>query len=164
MLGLSSYLQFRSCVRDLIIAEPVRQMDNFTQHSDISTLEHCIFVAYVSFLMCRFIGLNFYAAARGALLHDMFLYDWHYENKSDGPHSYCHPATALKNANYYFDLTDMEQDIIEKHMWPFCIKSPKYAESLVVSFADKFCAVAEVCGLYQKFLKTHTAICLDVNW
>ena len=60
---------FRFCIRDLIEAPSVRTMQQFTQHGDVSTLEHCLMVAFLSYLICRMIGLNFYAAARGGLLH-----------------------------------------------------------------------------------------------
>lgn len=150
MLRLKNYLEFRSCVTDLIAAPAVREMNEYIQHSDITTLEHCIFVAYISFLVCRRFGFDCYSAARGGLLHDLFLYDWHVKNSSVGLHGFTHPATALRNANRYFDLNDMEQDIIKKHMWPLTLPLPKYKESLIVCGADKFCALAEITGLYRR--------------
>lgn len=161
MLHLRNYLEFHSCVKDLIKTPAVRKMNEYIQHSDITTLEHCIFVAYISFLVCRFFGFDCYSAARGGLLHDLFLYDWHLENPSNGPHGFTHPTTALKNANHYFVLTEMEQDIIKKHMWPLTVRPPKYKESFVVSSADKFCALAEITGLYKRS-KTCQAISLDL--
>ena len=163
MLRQTSYLEFRSCVTDLIAAPAVREMNDYIQHSDITTLEHCIFVAYISFLVCRHFGFDCYSAARGGLLHDLFLYDWHLEHTPNGLHGFTHPATALKNANHYFDLNDMEQDIIKKHMWPLTLRLPKYKESLVVCGADKFCALAEISGLY-KHSKAYRAIANDLQY
>lgn len=162
MPHLEKYLQFRSCVSDLIDSDAVRKMNEYIQHSDVTTLEHCVYVAYISFLICRFFGFNSYAAARGGLLHDLFLYDWHYENPSNGPHGFTHPTTALKNANHYFELSEMEQDIIKKHMWPLTVKLPRYKESLVVCGADKFCAVAETLGFYRR-TKMRRAIGVDLS-
>lgn len=150
MLRLKSYLEFRSCVADLITAPAVREMNDYIQHSDITTLEHCIFVAYISFLICRRFGFDCYSAARGGLLHDLFLYDWHVTKTPDGLHGFTHPATALQNAKRYFVLNDREQDIIKKHMWPLTLSLPRYKESLVVCGADKFCALAEISGLYRR--------------
>lgn len=161
MLRLKNYVEFRSCVTDLITAPAVREMNEYIQHSDITTLEHCIFVAYISFLVCRFFGFDCYSAARGGLLHDLFLYDWHLEHTVNGLHGFTHPATALKNANQYFVLNDMEQDIIKKHMWPLTLRLPKYKESLVVCGADKFCAIAEMSGLYKRS-KAFTTITAEI--
>ena len=46
---------------------------------------------------------------------------------------------SLKN----FTLNDLEKDVIVKHMWPLTIKFPKYKESYIVTFVDKYCATVE---------------------
>ena len=66
--------EFRLCIGNLMDAPCVRRMQQFPQHGDVSTLEHCLMVAFISYVICRFLGLNRYAAARGGLLHDLFLY------------------------------------------------------------------------------------------
>ncbi len=141
--------QYKNCISDLIDAPIVQTMNNFTQHSIVTTLEHCLFVSYISFIICKFLGLNYYAAARGGLLHDLFLYDWHNEQHRGKLHGFTHPKTALNNANIHFELSAMEQDIIKKHMWPLTIRLPRYKESYIVSLADKFCCIFEVLGLYR---------------
>lgn len=147
-----SKANFRYCISDLIDTPVVQKMDGFIQHSEVSCLEHCLFVAYVSFVACRLFRLNYYAAARGGLLHDLFLYDWHAEENRGKLHGFTHPKIALNNANKYFRLTPMEQDIIKKHMWPLTFFAPNFAESLIVSLADKLCAVVEVFGLYKMMI------------
>lgn len=146
---LKNYVEFRFCIYDLIDSPAVKEMNSFTQHSNVTTLEHCIFVAFISFLICKFFGLNYYAAARGGLLHDLFLYDWHDDDRRGKLHGLTHPTIALKNASLYFNLTEMEKDIILKHMWPITISLPKYKESFVVGCADKLCASMEVLGMYK---------------
>ena len=140
---------FKDCIDDLIETPVVQTMNNFTQHSIVTTLEHCLFVSYISFIICKFLGLNYYSAARGGLLHDLFLSDWHKNEYKGKFHGLTHPAEALKNANIYFNLSHMEQDIIKKHMWPLTLRFPRYRESYVVSIADKFCCLFEVFGLYK---------------
>lgn len=152
---------FNSCIADLLSSPTVQSMHQYTQHSVVSTLEHCLFVSYVSFLVCRFLQWNFYVAARGGLLHDLFLYDWHDESSRGRLHGFTHPKKALRNANDLFKLNPMEQDIILKHMWPLTIRPPKYRESFVVCMADKFCCIAEVMGLYRmiwirRIMKLHS--------
>lgn len=136
--------EYIKCVEDLINNPVVRSMEKFIQHSDQSCFEHCINVSYHSYLLCRLLGLNYQAAARGGLLHDLFLYDWHIRESHRGLHGFSHPYTALENANKHFDINNMERDIIEKHMWPLTLKFPKYKEALIVCFVDKYCALLEI--------------------
>ena len=140
------YDEFRRCVGDLIGNETVLSMREFMQHGDITCLEHCLQVAYCSYLACRLLRLDYRSAARGALLHDLFLYDWHGPNPYRGLHAFNHPLVALRNASGQFTLTARESDIIRKHMWPLTPAFPRYRESLIVSLADKYCAVRETIG------------------
>jgi uncharacterized protein len=139
-----SDIEYIICVIDLINNPAVRSMEKFIQHSDLSCFEHSINVSYNSYLICRRLGLDYEAAARGSLLHDFFLYDWHIKRTQKGLHGFTHPYAALENANKYFSLNDVEKDIIVKHMWPLTLKLPKYKEALIVCFVDKYCAFMEV--------------------
>ncbi|MBS6833741.1 MAG: HD family phosphohydrolase, partial [Clostridiales bacterium] len=81
---------------------------------------------------------------------DLFLYDWHQKGSHQGLHGFTHPAAALRNASQICALTEVEQDIIVKHMWPLTLrKVPKYRKSFVVSSADKICALAEMLQIYR---------------
>lgn len=145
-IDYSSYNEYKEVVIDLVNTPVVRSMEKFIQHGDISCLSHCINVSYYSYIICKFLGLDYMAAARGGLLHDFFLYDWHISKPQNGMHGFTHPGTALKNSNKYFILNDIENDIIEKHMWPLTLELPKYKEAFIVSFVDKYCAFMELIG------------------
>lgn len=135
--------EFDSCLSDLIDHEVVQKMKDFTQHGEISCLRHCLFVSYISFRICKLLKLDYRSAARGALLHDLFLYDWHLTRPPEGLHAFVHPTIALRNASTYFTLNDKEKDIIYNHMWPVTFRLPRYRESFIVLMADKYCAVME---------------------
>ena len=149
MWNLEKYKEFEECIKDLIACPQVQAMDQFRQHAQgVSCLDHCIYVSYISFSICKKMKLDYRAAARGALLHDMHLQDWEQNNQA-WKKLFIHPKYALKNAEK-FQLTDMEKDIIEKHMWPMTFrKMPRYRESFIVSTADKICACAEVLHIYR---------------
>jgi hypothetical protein len=136
--------EYKSYIQDLIQHELVLSMREFIQHGDVSCLEHSLYVSYNSYLICRKLGFDCHSAARGGLLHDFFLYDWHGEKPYSGLHGFMHPYVALQNANKYFSLNELEKDIIIKHMWPLTIRLPRYKESLVVLLVDKYCAAMEV--------------------
>ena len=135
---------YNKCISDLAEKEILFAMENFVQHSNISCLEHSIYVSYVSFRICRRLGLDYRSAARGALLHDFFLYDWHIKGKRKGLHGFTHSHAALTNANQHFHLNKLEKDIIAKHMWPLTVRLPKYKESFIVVLAEKYCATMEI--------------------
>lgn len=86
-------------------------------------LRHSINVSYLSYLFCKKHGLDARAAARGGLLHDLFLYDWHFYRRRKGErlHGFEHPKKALANASAMFSLTWKEREIILRHMWPLTI-------------------------------------------
>ena len=139
--------EFQSIIKELIENDTVQQMKNFKQHYETTCFEHCYTAAYYCYLICKKLKLDYKSAARGAMLHDLFLYDWHTTSPSDinekGAHAWAHPRIALKNATKIFNLNKTEQDIIKNHMWPVTIKFPKTKEAFIVSCMDKYSATAE---------------------
>lgn len=136
---------FLTGISDILESEEFARTKSFIHHGSTSCYQHQISVAYYTYRMCKFFKLRAVEAARGALLHDFFLYNWHDLEKSEQrKHPYSHPNVALKNAKMYFELTDMQEDIIKKHMWPLTLVPPKYRETFIVTIADKMCCVMEV--------------------
>lgn len=70
--------EYLDCVWDLLLNPAVRRMNQYVQHGSTTCLRHCLNVSYRSYCACRRLGLNYRSAARAGLLHDLFLYDWHY--------------------------------------------------------------------------------------
>ena len=139
--------EFNEILSDILSNETVKQMHNYIQHGEISCYTHCYYVAYYTYLICKKLKLDYKSAVRGAMLHDLFLYDWHTTSPADinekGVHALAHPRTALKNASKIFTLNDTEKDIIRNHMWPVTLKFPKTKEAFIVSCMDKYSATAE---------------------
>lgn len=80
----------------------------------------------------------------GGMLHDLFLYDWRKPRPNGkGLHAFRHSRLALNNAMSLFDLNSIEKDIILKHMWPLTISLPKYRESFIITFVDKYVTLLE---------------------
>lgn len=142
-----SWHEFVNCICDLLQNEKVQKMKQFRHHRDTNCFEHCLSVSYYSFLICKGLGLDYVSAARGGLLHDLFLYDWRtYHTGKERlweKHAFIHPYKALENAKV-FNLNEVEKDIIEKHMWPLTLKPPRYVESIIVCVVDKLCALVEL--------------------
>lgn len=136
----SDYLD---CISEILQDDAVKSMKQYNQHRGVDCLKHSLNVSLGSYKICRKLGLDYRSAARGGLLHDFFLYDWHKENPHGGLHGFTHPRIAAMNANKHFVLNKREQDVIKKHMWPLTVSLPKYPESVVVIFVDKFFCITE---------------------
>ena len=66
---------------------------------------------------------------------------------------FVHPYKALTNSKKYFDLTELEKDIIINHMFTTLPhKIPKYLESWIVSMVDKVIATYEFYYSYGRTL------------
>ncbi|MGN7760920.1 putative ABC transporter permease [Paenibacillus sp. 22594] len=129
--------EYSACVEDLLPHEQVQRMDMFIQHGRTTCLKHSQAVSFLSYRICRKCKLDYRSAARGGLLHDLFLYDWHDPAAGGRWHGFTHPRVALRNAEDIFALNKIERDIIAKHMWPLTPAVPRFRESWVVCLADK---------------------------
>ena len=149
--ALNTNKEFLLCIQDIKDNNTVLRMKNFIQHCDTSCYEHCYKVAFISYLICKKFNLDYKAAARAGFLHDLFLYDWHVKSEEHKPlHGFRHPYIALRNASKLYNLSKKEQDIIKKHMWPLTVIPPRYLESYIVSFVDKYCAITESINYYKE--------------
>lgn len=136
--------EYIAIVQDILENEQFQKLKNYYHHNS-SIFEHVLSVSFLSYKICKKFNLDYISGARGALLHDFFLYDWRTYKKDSNNlnHGRNHPKVALKNASEAFHLNDKEKDIILKHMWPKSWGAPKYKESYVVTCVDKYCACLE---------------------
>lgn len=145
-LTLCSYY---SCVQDIIDSEQLGSLKDITHHISTTRFQHCLNVSYYSYIVCRKFRLNARSAARAGLLHDLFYYNRKEYNstrrKGEPSHSKNHAMIAAENAAQITDITHLERDMIEKHMWPMTRPLPSYKETYIITFVDKYCAVLEFC-------------------
>ncbi|NMW85954.1 HD domain-containing protein [Peptoniphilus sp. AGMB00490] len=122
-----------------------KETKNFIQHGNTSVYYHVISVAKKSIEIVEKYNLNvdMDSLIRGALLHDYFLYDWHDGKKERWIHGFTHPMKAYLNAKSELKINRIEKDIIIKHMFPLTILPPKYLESWIVTYSDKYVSIVE---------------------
>jgi len=144
-IKINKDVEFNKIIKEIIEKSKVQNMRDYRQHFNISCYEHCYLVSYYCYIICKKLNLDYMSATRAGMLHDLFLYDWRKNDKSrKGIHAFTHGKTAYKNACEIFDLNDKEKDMILKHMWPVTIILPKYKETFILTFVDKYCAVYEM--------------------
>jgi uncharacterized protein len=139
--------QFDNTARPLLELPEVATLSQYKHHRGKTRLDHVTEVARLSFLWSKRLSLDGEATVRGALLHDLFYYDW----LREGPrlHGFRHHNIALNNARKITHLSKKEEDIIKKHMWPLTIIPPRYMESLVVSLVDTFCSTRDYLSMQE---------------
>ena len=145
--------EFRLCIADLIQQPSIQTMDQIKQHvKNVSCLDHCIFVSYLSFSLCKKLRLNASAAARAGLLHDLYLCNWSQTNIGPWKRLRIHPQIALRNAEAH-GLSNLERDIIAKHMWPLTVIPPQCREAWIVTMADKYCSLLETMKIHKEHVR-----------
>ncbi len=150
LITLSNRAAFLSCVEDLLHTPEVQSMRSLPHHPGVNCYEHSVFVAYVAFRIARRYHMDYRAAARGGLLHDLYLYDCRDASAHPGNQCLDHPEFALRNASTLTQLSDKERNIIQAHMWPLAVHLPRSREAWAVSMADKLCATVEVFQLWRR--------------
>ena len=149
-------IEFQNIIKEITQNETVQQMKNFRQHYETNCFDHCYKASYYCYKICKKLHLDYKSAARGAMLHDLFLYDWRKKNDRKGLHAFTHGRCALDNANELFDLNKIEQNMILRHMWPVTLVPPKYLESFILTIVDKHCTIEE---FFENYLTLVKEIC-----
>ncbi len=138
--------RYYHCIEDLLSLNEVQELKKFRHHILTNRFQHSLNVSYYHYQLCRLFHLDAKSAARAGLLHDLYFYDTRQfsRSESDLRHSHYHPHAALQNARRLLSINAREQDMIVKHMWPVTPQRPAYAETYLLTFVDKYCAVIEV--------------------
>jgi uncharacterized protein len=132
-------------------------MRDYPIHGKTDCLFHSVYVSFCCFRAFRNSKLDIKSLVTGSLLHDFFLYNW-YTTKHDEFHAYYHPKKSLENAKRFFEINPLEEEIIRKHMWPMTISLPRHKETYVVTFFDKYCAIADIVKTSGKFVPVYERI------
>jgi len=132
--------EFESHIQPLLEHVDVRRLDECLQHFQYTRLRHSVDVAWFSFFLTRLLGWRSRETARAALLHDLF---FHGEGQNAASLLCTHPVIAVENARAVCALSELEENIILRHMWLLTLIPPRYKEGYVVTFVDKLCASRE---------------------
>ena len=128
-------------------------------HHGSNKYDHCKRVSYLSFLIAKLTKANCKQVARAGLLHDFFYGSRTLKKENDYLR---HPLTSANNAKKFFNINEIEADIIKSHMFhhalikrlsPFMKEEdriyfkenkPKSKESVIVCLSDLLVSFYEV--------------------
>ncbi len=132
--------EFDDIIKPVLDLEEFHELESI-EHHGITRFNHSLRVAYYTYVVTKKLHLNYKEATVAALLHDFFTDEVDEENGVFRLRR--HPSHAVKNASKYFDLSDLQVDIIEKHMFPVTFTPPKYMESWIVDVVDDIASIYE---------------------
>lgn len=142
-MSINKKIEYQEVVQDILDNEEFKKL-YLEPHHGISRYEHVLRVSKLTFGFCKIFKVKRISEiTRAALLHD-FYFDKDLEEYDAYEKLSIHPYKALDNALKYYDLSDLEKDIIVKHMYPHTKKRPKYFGSYLVSICDKVAATYEM--------------------
>lgn len=135
--------EFLNIVNDIINHSEVLKMKDIVHHQG-SRYDHCLRVSYKSYRIAKKLKLDYRAVARAGLLHDFFFEDSSNLKTLERMHVlFNHSEYACINSKRYFELSELEENIIKTHMFPIGKKIPKYFESWLVDFVDDGVSIYE---------------------
>ena len=117
------------------------QLTKDIDHHGITRYEHSLRVAYYSYLITKFLRLDYKETTIAAMLHGFFIDETNNDNAITKLIK--HPNYAVQNAKEYFELSEKQEDIIKTHMFPVTFMPPKYLESWIVDIVDDIAAIYE---------------------
>ena len=125
------------------------------KHHGIDRYDHSFRVAYHTYKVTKRWKLNYQSATKAAFLHDFFIDEVKEENAIGRLQK--HPAIAAKNAKDYFGLTEMEENMIQTHMFPVTMRPPKTREGWILDVVD------DVASIYERFISVKSKIPATAN-
>ena len=147
--------EFYSIIEDILDNDKFKEL-KLIRHHGITRFNHSLRVSYYTFLITKKLKLNYAQATRAALLHDFFFDELKDEKMKVSLKK--HPEIALENSRKYFEISDLQADIIVKHMFPITKELPKYKESVIVDIID------DVSSVYERTYSINTEFQTALNF
>ena len=159
--------EYKKIVKDIFRNVEFKKLCNI-EHHGISRMEHSIKISYYSYRIAKKLGMDYVSVARGGLLHDFFLDGDERNRKRKFLDTFVHPKKALSTSINYFNVNEIEKNIIVSHMFPIYLSLPKYKESFLVNFVDKVIGCKELirgfgCKFNYRFNYTYVLMLLFIT-
>ena len=143
--------EFKRLIKPIVDNKEFQKTKKIAHHG-ITRYDHSMRVAYFSYLVTKFLRLDYKETTEAALLHDFFTDE--VKNKNGIARLRQHPSCAVENAKKYFELSAKQEDIIKTHMFPVTFTPPKYLESWIVDLVDDVASIYERGKTMKNEIKT----------
>ena len=148
-MTINDRIEYYSIINEILKNEEFQKRKNFMHHGNLSVYDHSLAVSKLSYTLAKRLKKDYRSAAIGGLLHDFYVNPWKEikeKQKLLKKHGFTHALDAKNNAKLYFPnlLNKKVENIIERHMFPLNVIPPKYIESWIVTFVDKYVSMVEI--------------------
>ena len=148
-MTINDRIEYYSIINEILKNEEFQKRKNFMHHGNLSVYDHSLAVSKLSYTLAKRLKKDYKSAAIGGLLHDFYVNPWKEikeKQKLLKKHGFTHALNAKNNAKLYFPnlLNKKVENIIERHMFPLNVIPPKYIESWIVTFVDKYVSMVEI--------------------
>ena len=142
------YQKIEELGRDILDSDEFQRIVGQRHHIFSTVGYHSVHVAQKMLIFARIFGFDEEDAVRGSLWHDVGIFDRDsFEGSMDTAHS--HPIRSLMEAEKSGTVDSTQADMIANHMWPVTRERPKTMEGLMITIADKWCAVTEFLHMHD---------------
>lgn len=143
------YQKIEELGADIIESADFQNIIGQRHHIHSTVGYHSVHVAQKMLLFARlFGGIDETDAVRASLWHDVGIYDRD-SFRSGLDTSFSHPVRSLEAAEKSGTLNATQADMIANHMWPVTPGIPKTREGMLLTIADKWCAITEFLNLHD---------------
>ena len=87
--------EFKSIVNDIAKNESVLALREHVQHIASSRYSHLMEVSYYTYKICKKLNLDYISAARAAMLHDFYFYNWRNKGNRYNSFGYIRTRTII---------------------------------------------------------------------
>lgn len=142
-MSIVDRLEYYNIIYEILKNKEFQKRKYYKHHGNISVYDHSLAVSKLSYRIAKKLNLDYRSAAIGGLLHDFYKKPWQENTEKQKllqKHGFTHAKEAMINSHLYFPMlmSPKIDNIIERHMFPLNKIPPKYKESWVVTFADKY--------------------------
>lgn len=142
------YLKIEELGGDILESDDFRKIIGQRHHIYSTVGYHSVHVAQKMLMFSRIFGFDEEDAVRGSLWHDVGIYDRDSFGRGMDT-AFSHPVRSLMKAEKSGTVNAIQADMIENHMWPVTLHRPKTMEGLMITIADKWCAISEFLGIHD---------------
>ena len=135
------YRSFESIAKEMLSNQKFLRLSHESHHG-ITRLDHSLNVARKVYKYAIKYNLDYVSATRAAIVHDFFT-NAEFISNHGLIQGVVHPDIALANAKGEFEISDKEANMIESHMFPLSVVTPKSKEAWLLTGVDKMQAIYE---------------------
>ena len=127
---------------DILNSERFKKAESVQHHKKYHVRGHSLRTAGSALRICDWLNhhgvkVDRRDVIRAGLLHDIGMTEDQVHDSASYRKAYSHPKEGARIAAEEYGANEIQQNAIQRHMWPVCVIPPKHVAGWVVILADK---------------------------